>query len=71
MYSDYTTLSAGLPQGLVLSPILFIIYINSLFKTQLYGHLIAFADDMALPYRSNKRIDLTGSVNFDISLLQE
>lgn len=38
----------GVPQGTVLSPILYIIYVTGLGNLKLHGNLISYADDTAL-----------------------
>lgn len=51
--SDPKTVKYGVPQGTVLGPILFTIYINSLLLLKTTGTILSFADDTAILYKAN------------------
>ena len=62
VYSEWSSVVSGVPQGSVLGPMLFLLYVNDI-SSIVNSHLLLFADDIKL-YRSIK------SEN-DILLLQE
>lgn len=54
IYSDPLTITMGVPQGTVLGPILFLVYINSITKLKPFkGHLVSYADDTAMVFVEN------------------
>lgn len=54
IYSDPLTITRGVPQGTVLGPILFLVYINSITKLkQFHGHIVSYADDTAIVFVEN------------------
>ena len=59
----------GVPQGSVLGPLLFLIYINDLPKSLRYGLPFIFADDTALIYVERNPKALQKRINIDMKLL--
>ena len=62
--SNELILNTGAPQGCVLSPILFSIYINEIMSNTTTLTLIKFADDMALVARLKDEQSLSSYFNF-------
>lgn len=49
--SDESVLTIGIPQGTVLGPLLFLVYMNDMAKINNFrGHLISYADDTAIVF---------------------
>ena len=48
--SQYCDISCGVPQGSILGPLLFIIYVNDLYRATDKLHIISYADDTNIFY---------------------
>ena len=68
VYSDWATVVRGVPQGSVLGPLLFIVYMNDL-ATVIKSHLHLFADDIALYASSADPVLVQHTLNSDLAAL--
>ena len=54
--SEPYLIKTGLPQGTILAPWLFILFINDLFNIQICGHTLCYADDTVILFELNQKI---------------
>ena len=64
--SRFETIKYGVPQGSVLGPLLFLLYINDLSKSSSLLNFLSFADDTTIHYSNNSLINLFSTLNFEL-----
>lgn len=69
-FSDAQTVKYGVPQGTVLGPILFIIYLNDLFNLPVMGSIISYADDTVLFFEGETWYEVKHKIEHDLRLLK-
>ena len=67
--SDFCSINYGVRQGLVMGPILFLLYINDLNREILHSKVHHFADDTNFLYTSHSLKKQNRTINFDLSNL--
>ena len=67
-FSKIRLLRCGTPQGTILGPLLFLIYINDLPNCLLHSRARMFADDTNLTYASNSIHDINLNFNEDLPM---
>ena len=70
MHSEWASLSCGIPQGTVLGPTLFLVFINDL-PTNLVGKPSIFADDSTVFSRGNNKLETCQALSKDLDSAQD
>lgn len=69
LLSSTSEISAGVPQGSVLGPLLFLIYVNDV-AVNMLSLCRLFADDSSLQYSSNNILNIEYILNHDLKILE-
>lgn len=67
--SNNKRIECGVPQGSILGPLLFLVFINDIFSLKLKGELQLFADDAILMFEANSADDLIIQMQTDLDTL--
>ena len=68
--SDFCNVTCGIPQGSILGPLLFTIYINDLPSCNLFSKPRMYADDTTLTTSAEDPCVLEHKMNYDMNLIQ-
>lgn len=67
--SSSEIVTSGVPQGSILGPILFLIYVNDLLQLKISGRLYSFADDTSILFSAKTKTELINKINYDLKSL--
>ena len=67
---NWTGIAAGVPQGSVLDPLLFLVYINDLTHVINHCHIRIFADDTCLHITVDNKINAALLLNEDLKAIE-
>ena len=69
--SNSQELRCGVPQGSVLGPLLFLVYINDLFKVTEDLSIVLYADDTVVYRKGKNLLDITREMQSDLNLISQ
>lgn len=69
-FSNPLTVKIGIPQGTVLGPICFLLYMNDMFDLGMGGHVISYADDTVVVFKADSNENLQNMVEQGLQQLK-
>ena len=70
-FSEFKLIKSGVPQGSILGPVLFLVYINDLPNVSSTAEFTLFADDATLTVSHHDNVVMTNETNSILSLVHE
>ena len=64
--SNYESITCGVPQGSILGPLLFILYVNDILNTSTILEFVLFADDTTITYSHNNIVSKIDLINNEL-----
>ena len=68
-YSGWLPTTAGVPQGNLLGPFIFLVCVNETARNIINSKVISYVDDTALYFSSKAKNDLIKNINTDLNVL--
>jgi exonuclease III len=69
--SNILNIETGIPQGSIIGPLLFLVYVNDMVKSIKKGNIKMFADDTNIFYSGNSVMDMKSVIEKDLETLYE